>query len=384
MVTRPFWISKLEKALARRPIVWLSGVRRSGKTFLCNSLAKKEYFDCEIPSVRRDLEDVETFLKDRKGLIILDEIHRLSNPAEILKIAADHVPHVRIIATGSSSLQASRKFRDTLTGRKEEVHLTPLISDDLTAFGNTDITHRFINGGLPPFFMNPSLPENDFQEWIDSYWAKDILELFRLERRHSFQKFIELLFVNSGGIFEASGYAKPCEISRASVANYLAVLEATSTVHILRPFSSRSSSEIIAAPKVYAFDTGFICYFRGWNSLREEYRGGMWEHYILNELTARTGRSQLFYWRDKRGHEIDFVRIPARSAPPVAIECKWSPDHFDPLNINIFRRRYPAGENWVVCRNLPHPFEKRVNDIVIQFLDLDHLIRKIVEPHSPP
>jgi hypothetical protein len=64
-----------------------------------------------------------------------DEIHRLADPSEVLKIAADHFPDVKIIATGSSTLGASSKFRDTLTGRKVEIWLTPMISDDLKDFG---------------------------------------------------------------------------------------------------------------------------------------------------------------------------------------------------------------------------------------------------------
>ena len=57
---------------------------------------------------------------------VLDEIHRLPNPSELLKIAADHYPDIRILSTGSSTLGASARFRDTLAGRKQEVWLTPM------------------------------------------------------------------------------------------------------------------------------------------------------------------------------------------------------------------------------------------------------------------
>jgi len=67
-------------------------------------------------------------LKGRR--VVLDEIHRLGDPSQLLKIAADHYPDVSIVATGSSTLGASKKFRDTLTGRKAEVWLTPLILPD--------------------------------------------------------------------------------------------------------------------------------------------------------------------------------------------------------------------------------------------------------------
>jgi len=228
MRKRRFWIETLENAWRRRPVVWLSGVRRAGKTTLSQSLPGTEYFDCELPRVRRELADPEAFLATLRGkTVVLDEIHRLGDPAQLLKIAADHFPRTRVLATGSSTLGASRKFRDTLAGRKAEVWLTPMMTADLTDFGAPDLKHRFLRGGLPPFFLADSFPERDFQEWMDAYWAKDIQELFRLERRHSFQRFAELLFIQSGGMFEATRFARDCEVSRTTIANYLAVLEAT-------------------------------------------------------------------------------------------------------------------------------------------------------------
>ena len=254
---------------------------------LTQSLEDVEYFDCELPRVRRAMEDTESFLESVKGKrIVLDEVHRLPNPSELLKIAADHFPEVRVLATGSSTLGASRRFRDTLAGRKRELWLTPMIAADLEDFGRKELEHRLLHGGLPPFFLSPEPPERDFQEWIEAWWARDIQELFRLERRASMQRFVELVMAQSGGIFEATKFAAPCEVSRPTITNYLAAMEATSAALIIRPFSTRRSNEIIAAPKVYGFDTGFVCHYRGWTSLRPDDLGRLWEHYVLNELCA--------------------------------------------------------------------------------------------------
>jgi len=190
MKKRSFWVEQIGKAWERRSVIWLSGVRRVGKTFLSQSLADAEYLDCELPRVRVMLEDAEGFLRPLRGrTIILDEIHRLQNPSELLKIAADHYPEVRILATGSSTLGASAKFKDTLTGRKESLWLTPMLAQDLVDFGDADLAKRLLFGGLPPFFLSETLPERNFQDWVDGYWAKDIQELFHLERRHAFQRF---------------------------------------------------------------------------------------------------------------------------------------------------------------------------------------------------
>ncbi len=377
MVNRRFWIARVEEEWRRRSILWLRGVRRVGKTSLAQSLAKVEYFDCELPRVRRTMEDPEAFLQALRGKrVVLDEVHRLPNPSELLKIAADHFPTVRVLATGSSTLGASSRFRDTLAGRKTELWLTPMIEADLPDFGDTDLLHRLLHGGLPPFFLSPEPPERDFQEWIEAYWAKDIQELFRLERRASFQRFAELLLTQSGGIFEATKFAGPCEVSRTTITNYLAVLEATTVALVLRPFSSRRGNEIIAAPKVYGFDTGFVCAHRGWTSLRTDDLGHLWEHYVLNELTARLQTTGLRYWRDKQGHEVDLIWAP-RGKSPTAIECKWSARDFNPANLLVFARIYPKATLLVTAPDARPAFTRNYSGVKVHFLTLDRLIARI-------
>jgi len=379
MKPRPIWINRIEAAWAGRNVVWLSGVRRVGKTVLCQSLPEVEYFDCELPRTRRAMADPQAFLDGLKGKrVVLDEIHRLEHPSELLKIAADHYPGLRIVATGSSTLGASGKFRDTLAGRKTDIWLTPIIAAELETFGHADLQHRALHGGLPPFFLADTPPEKDFQEWMDAFWARDIQELFRLERRASFQKFAELLLIHSGGMFEATRYATPCEVSRTTIANYLAVLEATFAVHVLKPFSTRRASEIVSAPKVYGFDTGFVCYHRGWSRLRPEDLGILWEHLVLNEMHAHLQTRNICYWRDKRRHEVDFV-LPRRRGGPIAVECNWSADSFEGRGLRAFRTAYPKGENYIVCQDVARPFERDLNGVRVTFLALDAFVETLRE-----
>jgi hypothetical protein len=381
MKIRVFWRERIDAAWRSRRIVWLAGVRRAGKTVLCQSLPDVEYFDCELPRVRRQMEDPEAFLESLRGKrVVLDEVHRLGNPSELLKIAADHYRDVRIVATGSSRLGASARFRDTLTGRKADVWLTPMIDRDLDDFGNTDLKRRLLHGGLPPFFLADPVPEREFQEWMDAYWAKDIQELFRVERRYWFQRFAELLLANSGGIFEATRYATQSEVSRTTIANYLAVLEATFVVHVLRPFARHASTEIVAAPRVYGFDTGFVCYHRGWHRLRTDDLGPLWEHYVLNELHAHLQTRALRYWRDKRGHEVDLV-LAGRGREPVAVECKWKADTFDPSALLAFRRKYPSGANYVVANDVSRSWTRTYDDFAVRFIALKDLVANL-RPHS--
>lgn len=367
----------IEDAWKRRSILWLSGVRRVGKTFLCQSLPRAEYFDCELPRTRRLMDDPESFLDSLRGKrIILDEIHRLSHPSQLLKIAADHYRDIHVVATGSSTLGASRKFRDTLTGRKRDLWLTPMCLADLEDAKISNLEERLQRGGLPPFLLEKEVNERDFQEWLDSFWARDVQELFRLERRDSFQKFVELVLAQSGGIFEATRFTAPCEVSRPTIGNYLRALETTYVAHVIRPFSGRRQSEIVSAPKVYGFDTGFVRYYRGWQRLRREEVGELWEHFVLNEMMTRMQSRDIHYWRDKRGHEVDFVLVE-RGGHPLAIECKWSASGFDAANLSAFRRQHPDGENIVVASDVKTTYQQNFGALKVRFEGLETFAKQL-------
>jgi predicted AAA+ superfamily ATPase len=358
-------------------------VRRVGKTTLAQSLDRVRYFDCELPGVRRRLESPEGFLRRNRGArVVLDEIHRLHNPSEVLKIAADHFPGTRVLATGSSTLGASARFRDTLAGRKADVFLPPMIVRDLEAFGRPDLNHRMLRGGLPPFFLAPTQPERDFQEWVDAYWAKDILELFRLEKRPAFERLLELILVRSGCVFDASRFARDCGVSRTTIANYLSALEATAVAHVVRPYSEGGSAEIVAAPRVFGFDTGFVCYYRGWNDLRPDDEGGLLEHLFLNEVHAHGAPLRVHYWRDKAHHEVDFVLLP-RGGAPITVECRSSERSFDPANLAAFRRRYPRGANWLVVPEGDGRWTTTARGIDLEVIPLAEVERALVAASRP-
>jgi uncharacterized protein len=153
MIDRPFWQQRIEAAWREAPVAWLCGVRRSGKTTLAQQLGEDRihYVNCDLPVVEDMVRDPELFYRGcPKPVVVFDEIHQLRDPSRLLKIGADAFPWLRILATGSSTLAASRKFRDTLTGRKRLVQLVPALWNELPAFGNVPLLRRLWHGGLPP------------------------------------------------------------------------------------------------------------------------------------------------------------------------------------------------------------------------------------------
>lgn len=71
----------------------------------------------------------------------------------------------------------------------------------------------------------------------------------------------------------------------------------------------------------------------------------------LDELQAKLQTRDIHYWRDKKGHEVDFV-LPKRGGPPIAIEAKWKADAFEPGSLQALLRRYPSAHCYVVTSDV--------------------------------
>ncbi len=361
MIQRAFWVERIERGWREAPIVWLAGVRRVGKTTLAQSLGadRTVYINCDLPVVADMVADPELFYRNcERPVVVFDEIHQLRDPSRLLKIGADLFPNLRILATGSSTLAASEKFRDTLAGRKRLVRLTPVLWDELQAF-QAPLLKRLYHGGLPQALLAATKSASLYREWMDSFYARDIQRLFAFRAPEKFTALFEYVLKQSGGIFEVARAASALAVSRPTVDGYLRALEATHAVTLLRPFHGGGRKELVKAPKAYAFDTGFVSFARGWDPLRPEDYGLLWEHVVLEYLQAHAHTRTVHYWRDASGREIDFV-VPRSRDRVDAIECKWDPASFDPTSLKIFRSHYPGGVNYVASPLGTRGYAKKV------------------------
>jgi predicted AAA+ superfamily ATPase len=349
MIDRPFWLERVVSAWKDAPIVWLSGVRRVGKTTLAQSLGTERtlYVNCDLPVVEDMVRDPALFYRNcREAVVIFDEIHQLRDPSRVLKIGADMFPQLKILATGSSTLAATRKFRDTLAGRKRQVHLVPVLWSELGPFGVT-LLRRLYHGGLPPALLAETKSPALYREWVDSFFARDVQRLFAFRDVNRFTALFEYVLRQSGGQLERARAATALGISRPTIESHLRALEITHAITLVRPYHGGGQKELVKLPKVYGFDTGFVSFARGWDPLRPEDYGVLWEHVVLEHLQAYLPDVPIRYWRSKGGREVDFVLVRARGEVD-AIECKWDPAALVPAALAAFRTRHPKGRNYLV------------------------------------
>jgi predicted AAA+ superfamily ATPase len=379
MIPRPFWLNRIQISWQEAPIVWLAGVRRIGKTTLAQSLDPDSiaYINCDLPITHDIVADPELFFRNCSSpIVVFDEVHQLRDPSMVLKIGADLFPHLKIMATGSSTLAASRKFKDTLAGRKRLVHLTPVLWDELPAFENAPLLKRLYHGGLPQALLSTTKQPGFYREWIDSFFARDIQRLFAFRNPDKFTMFFEYLMRQSGGQLEMTKTASALGISRPTLESHLSAMEITHAVTMVRPFFGGGHKEIIKMPKVYGFDTGFVGFCRGWDPLRPDDYGILWEHLVLEYLQAHLYNRTVQYWRDANGREIDFIMVRNRNEVDT-IECKWNPDQFNPDALKIFRNFYNQGNNYLVCPVSVTGYLKRVSGMDICLCNPEGLLRSL-------
>lgn len=351
-------------------------MRRVGKTTLAKALPAGEvtYLNCDRPQTAELLKDPDVYLRQvTTRHLVLDEVHQLPDPARVLKLAADEFPGLRVLATGSSTVAASRRFRDTLTGRKRVVVLRPVLFSELPAFGIQRIEDRLLRGGLPPALLAGEPPEDFYAEWLDSHFSRDVQELFPVGKRDGYLGLLQLLFRQSGGLLDATRLSRDLGLSRSTVLSYLEIAGVTLTIHLLRPYHAGNAREWTHQPKAYAFDTGLVCHARGWDRLRPEDCGQLWEHLVLDTLLSLHDAEHVRFWRSHSQREVDFV-VPRRRDEVDAYECKWQALSPDVSGLKAFRRAYPQGRNYIVTPAVNAPVALRRDELEFHLVNPSHLM----------
>ena len=145
---------------------------------------------------------------------------------------------------------------------------------------------------------------------------------------------------------------------------HIEALTAAHAIRLISPFSVRRQKEIVKRPKVYAFDTGFVTYVKGWNDIRESDRGLLWEHLVLDMLIA--AHKTVNYWQYKDNTEIDFV-IQRKNKQIDTVECKINPDKYTPKALHEFRALYPDGKNLCFSPHIQVPYKLKFGHLEVEF-----------------
>lgn len=313
--------------------VAITGPRQSGKTTLARkAFPAKPYISLEAPDERlRASRDPRQFLARFPEGAILDEVQRVPELFSWLQGHLDeNASPGQFILTGSQQFGVLQEVSQTLAGRVAVLHLLPLSQQELQASGHgpTSVDEAIFQGGYPPLYD----PGIDAVPWLDSYLAtyveRDVRLIVNVQDTALFQRFLALAAGNTGQLLNQSRMGSDCGVSHRTVAQWFSVLEASFVAFRLQPHHRNFRKRLVKTPKLYFWDTGLACRLLGIESSRQlathPLRGNLFENWVVVELAKarlhQGRRTNLFFWRNNTGLEVDILIERGNHLQPVEIK----------------------------------------------------------------
>lgn len=329
------------KKLNKGKVIILMGARQTGKTTLLKNLCKKYkhplWLDADEPEVKSVLESASVASLKRlfksKDVVIIDEAQRIKNIGIKLKLCADHIPDIQVIATGSSSFELANEVNEPLTGRKWEYQLHPISYTEMVT--NTDLIsersllHERMIFGYYPEVVNAekeSIPI--LKSLSDSFLYKDILMWDKIKKPDKVLKLLQALAFQIGNQVSYHELGQIVSLNNETVEKYLVLLEQSYIIFRLPSFSRNLRNELKSSRKIYFYDNGIRnALIANYNSLdmRQDV-GALWENFLMAERRKYLDYKQItcnkFFWRNHAQNEIDYIE--ERNGAIYAYEFKWS------------------------------------------------------------
>jgi predicted AAA+ superfamily ATPase len=290
-------------------------------------------------------------------LIFIDEAQRIPEIGINIKLMADNIPDLRIIASGSSSLHLASKTHEPLTGRAWSHTLFPIAFCELAnhhnAFELTDmLSERMIYGSYPDIFaMAGREAKQDYlRNLTTSYLYKDVLEISNIRYSSKLRDLLKLLAFQIGQEVSFNELGAQLSMSKDTVASYVDLLEQSYVVFRLGGFSRNLRKEVSKRDKIYFWDVGVRNTIIGnLNPLSERNDAGqLWENLMISERLKWAAYQGLlgsaYFWRTYGGAEVDLVE--ERGGRLFGFEYKWGSKRTRPPK--SFLDAYPEAEFQVI------------------------------------
>jgi uncharacterized protein len=347
IIPRHDYLQKICHALNFVPIVVLIGARQVGKTTLMRSLTieGKQLFlngqNPEIMDLFGKFSVIEAYLKaelaqNLDGTLFLDEFQYIPDVSTMLKLLVDEHPLLKIICSGSSSLDIIGKVTESMAGRVRIIPVFSLSFKEYIQFYDQELYEKFqryslgeareiidkripsllmeylLYGGLPKVAL--ALKASDKIELLvdiyQTYLLKDIRNYIRNEDFVSFNKLLKLAAIQNGNLFNINSLSKETSLPYKKAEDFLNILEQMYIFTFIPPYVSNKRKEITRMKKLFFSDLGLRNVIL--NDFQEiNYRldkGTLFENFVFLEIAKELGRPEnVYFYRSKDGLEVDFL-----------------------------------------------------------------------------
>ncbi len=317
----------IENTFERSRVVALIGPRQCGKTTLARQFVPPDsinYFDLEDPLSLARLDQPMTALRDLRGLVVIDEIHRRPDLFPILRVLADRTPlPARFLILGSASPDLLRQSSESLAGRLSMITMSGF---NLAEVGAEASNKLWLRGGFPLSFIAPD-EDSSFawrRDFVRTFLERDIPQFgFQIPSTSLF-RFWSMLAHYHGQIWNAAEAARTLNIGETSARRYVDLLQDLFMVRLLQPWYANVGKRQVKSPKVFIRDSGLLHYLLG---IRREQElllhprsGASWEGFVIEETIKAIRPEETYFWATHSGAELDLLLI--KDGRRIGVACK--------------------------------------------------------------
>jgi len=336
IIERKKYLDFLKDTIQKEQIIFLSGLRRVGKTTLMKLVIKHllekgiepkhilyvsvdDYLlkDTTLMEIFSEYKKIHKIATEERLYLFFDEIAYISDYQQQIKNLYDKFD-LKIFATSSSSslLKDKKAF---LTGRSMTLEVQPLDFAEYKLFKKINLKKRdesldesyfrdyMKEGGLPEHVLNPN--REYLMNLVDDIIQKDITAFHGLKSHQLMRDYFTLLMERTGKQCSINKISNILKISPDTSRRYLSYFEDTYLVHLL-PRWGKTNEKLLSAKKIYSCDLGIKHLFMG-----DRDWGSYFENYIYLNLR---NRKKLYYLYEE-GYEIDFF-----TEDKILIESKYN------------------------------------------------------------
>jgi hypothetical protein len=315
------------------PVLTITGPRQSGKTTLCRqAFPRKAYVNLENPDTRRlATEDPRGFLASVPDGAILDEIQRAPQLASYLQEIVDTERRNGLfVLTGSQQFEVMTRISQSLAGRTALLKLLPLSIEEFPHDLQTVSLDRLMLAGFYPRLHKEKLdPARFYSDYMETCIERDLRQLVSVKDLNVFERFVRLCAGRVGGLLNLHSLGNDAGVSHTTARAWITLLQAGYIVFLLEPHHANVRKRLVKTPKLYFYDTGLACSLLGLENekqlARDPLRGGLFENLIVAEALKhrlnRGQRSQLAFYRDNVGNEVDLLYGHGSDALPIEVKA---------------------------------------------------------------
>jgi uncharacterized protein len=306
--------------LTKFPILSLTGPRQSGKTTLLKAiLPDYRYVSLENPDILDfALTDPRRFLESYPEKIIFDEVQRAPQLFNYLQQIVDDSRQMgQYVLSGSQNFLLMRGITQSLAGRVAILKLFPFSFDELKTSDLLPTTpeNAMFTGFYPSIFDRNLRPNDFYANYFETYIQRDVRELQAVQNLTLFRTFVRMTAGRVGQPLNLQKLANDVGVSHSTVQSWVSILETSHLVFLLSPYFKNFNKRLTKSPKLYFYDVGLVCYLLGIKQaddlITHHYRGNIFENMLIAELLKQQHyqniASELYYWQESNGHEIDLL-----------------------------------------------------------------------------